>query len=217
MQLKDFSVKIPEGYEDDKGYVHLKHETKYTVSLRNNAPLRCAAEVYIDGKKVGVYRINGYGVLDLEHPSGDNGRFTFYELDSKEGKSVGLDSIPRKDRGLISVTFKPEKKYSPTYQESYEVMPSLTPRFYGQGTGYNFDPENQYAPLKGMSCSTIAMNCVEGGTGLSGHSSQNFVKVANLDYDLDRVVTIHLRLVGSNNEPRELVGVGESTAIPSPV
>lgn len=54
-----------------------------------------------------------------------------------------------------------------------------------------------------------------GGTGLSGHSEQNFTSVSTLDYDETRFVTINLRLVSSVNEPRPLFP--NSTPVPPPV
>lgn len=54
-----------------------------------------------------------------------------------------------------------------------------------------------------------------GGTGLSGQSDQQFRSVEALHYDEGAFVTIHLRLVAPNTQPRPLFR--RSTPIPPPV
>lgn len=56
-----------------------------------------------------------------------------------------------------------------------------------------------------------------GGTGLSGHSSQKFINVQDLDYDESRITEIYLRLIPvkeSRMDPTELKPVIRSTPIP---
>ena len=56
------------------------------------------------------------------------------------------------------------------------------------------------------------------GTGLTGHSHQRYQTVAGLDLDLDKMVTITLRLVHAEaDEPRPLQPVGWGNAVPPPV
>jgi hypothetical protein len=55
-----------------------------------------------------------------------------------------------------------------------------------------------------------------GITGLSGYSGQQFRRMGNLDYDENAIVTISLRLVSFNNEPRPLKAVYNSR-VPPPV
>jgi len=54
-----------------------------------------------------------------------------------------------------------------------------------------------------------------GGTGLSGESKQKFKGVEALDYDLDKQVTIHLRLIAKDVNIRRLRPI--STLIPPPM
>jgi len=111
MYLNGFSVRVPEGNEKEaSGYVEIDHNTQYTLQLRNQRNSRCDAEVNIDGKHVGTFRLGAYGSLRLERSADDNRRFTAYLRDSEEGHEVELDSVSKSDLGLIQVVFKPEKK-----------------------------------------------------------------------------------------------------------
>jgi len=106
MFMNGFSVRIPQGKEQN-GYVLLKHETVYTIKLRNTREVLCDAQVEIDGQLMGCWRIEPKGSLELEHPVNDDGRFTFYRIDSKEGHDSQLvRSDP--NLGLIRVIFTPE-------------------------------------------------------------------------------------------------------------
>jgi hypothetical protein len=73
-----------------------------------------------------------------------------------------------------------------------------------------FKPEQIY--LRSAPLASRAL--MAGGTGLSGHSDQEFTTVAALDYAQEDFVTIHLRLVSLVDEPRPLF---HSTPIPPAV
>lgn len=106
MFMNGFSVRIPQGSEQN-GYVLLKHETVYTLKLRNTRDVQCDAQVEIDGHLMGQWRIGPKDSVELEHPVNDDGRFTFYRIDSEEGHSSQLvRSDP--NLGLIRVIFTPE-------------------------------------------------------------------------------------------------------------
>jgi len=106
MYINGFSVRIPQGFEQN-GYILMKHETVYTIRLRNTREELCDAYVEIDGQYVGTWQIEPKSSLELEHPANDDGRFTFYTVSSKAGKQANL---PTRDPnlGLIRVTFTPE-------------------------------------------------------------------------------------------------------------
>lgn len=104
--LGDYKVTIPEAEETENGYAILAHGTQYSIELVNDTGRRADAEVKIDGGIVGVWRVEARDSIRLERPSGDTGHFTFFEVDSEEGRAAGLregDSL-----GLISVEFRPE-------------------------------------------------------------------------------------------------------------
>lgn len=74
-----------------------------------------------------------------------------------------------------------------------------------------FKPERQQIHVNSPQQSRAAM---AGGTGLSGHSDQEFTTVAALDYATDEFATINLRLISIADEPRPLFA---STPVPPPV
>lgn len=115
MTFENFSVRVlrPDNNlvnEDEKGYVPLKHGQRYQLSLRNNHPQDCSAEVSIDGIPVGVYLIKAKSKLIVDSPINSDQCFTFFKVESPEGKSLKEDDQTRDDLGLIKVTFTLLKK-----------------------------------------------------------------------------------------------------------
>jgi hypothetical protein len=251
MKLGNYSVYINGNPNEDGGYVKLKHNTQYYLHLHNYDNRRCAAEVKIDGKVVGIFRLKTNGGLKLERPSNDTGKFTFYKDGTREAKAVGLESIPKSERGLVSVTFKPEK-YQP--QEVEQIDPykipewpwtapipwyPSSPKFYSETEKIQTDgvlgghtmysrglddvgpiASSEVSPVRSfnaVSKGPSGQSVSSGGTGLSGQSNQSFRTVGNLDYDdPNTFVTINLRLVATNDDPRPLTSM-RSTPVPEPV
>ena len=248
MLLGNFSASIV-GKSDNNGYVPMKHGEQYRINLQNyDNQKRCAAEVKVDGKVVGLFRIRAGGSLTLERPSNENGRFTFYKDGTPEASKAGLDSVTRSDKGLVSVTFKPEKHVQPVelqedrrqpwYPSPHPLpgmprpgpVPMPRPYYEGSDRGYTLSSpvgsadvdravptsasnESRTKGVMGQSASYSS-----GGTGLSGSSSQTFKTVGHLDYDESAFVTITLRLVAENDDPRPLRPlVASSTPVPEPV
>ncbi len=59
MRVNSFSVMVPEGQERDSGHVELRHNTQYSLRLGNHDSNRhCDAQVSVDGKEIGNFRIN---------------------------------------------------------------------------------------------------------------------------------------------------------------
>jgi|GEM_PF-3193122 len=106
MKLEPYEVKVPEGRESE-GYVYLRHNTQYTILLTNLADTRCDAEVRIDGREVGAWRVPALKTVVIERPVHDTGRFTFYEVGSREADKAGISESDQ--LGLLTVVFKPEK------------------------------------------------------------------------------------------------------------
>jgi len=206
MYLNGFSVRVHPGTEVPGGYVELTHGTPYTLHLRNQNPTACDAQVFVDGKDVGTFRLHAGAGLPLERPSNDTGRFTFYRAASLEAQQAGVTSISSQDYGLIRVVFTPEKEVRPVQSVTYTAplwsapQPPLAP---------------DYTVTYAVAGAAAAPTCSAGITGLSGHSQQQFVSVGPLDYDYTRQTTIHLRLVECSAAPRPVVSV--ATAIPPAV
>ena len=109
MRLGNFAVEVSPGRESASGYVAMDHNTKYVIKLTNLGSPRCDAEVMIDGKEVGTWRVPAGNSIVLERPVNDTGRFTFCRLGTPEADRIGL--VRDSKLGLISVLFKPESEY----------------------------------------------------------------------------------------------------------
>jgi hypothetical protein len=202
MYLNSFSVRIPEGQEIDGGYIELEHNTQYRLVLRNARPTRCDARVEIDGKHVGTWRIHAQESITLERPAHDTGRFTFYQIGTSEAEVAGL--VPGEPNlGLIKVVFTPE--LVPLQAPAPAIFRDLAGVEAAEGFGARSaksDVSGTHAP---------------GGTGLSGHSQQQFVTVGVMDLDYSQQTVIHLRLVSklNQNQPRPLTSF--LTPVPPPI
>ena len=199
MHLDNYSVTIREGIETGGGYVKIQHGKQYTIRLNNRRSGRCDAQVTVDGKEVGTFRLSSHGSITLERPPDSDGRFTFYKIGSVEANKASLGKVSRDDLGLIQVTFTPEKSSSVAVASAGPVgspgEPSGRRVTYDAGVGKS-----------------------AGGTGLSGHSDQSFYSVGPLDLDYSQAVTITLRLVSDEDvSPLEPARMGRSTPVPPPV
>ncbi len=221
MYLNQFSVRVEGGIEVAGGYVELTHGKNYSLRLRNDHGVQCDAEVEIDGKVIGIFRLLAHSSMRLERTPDDDGKFTFYELGSREGEQVGLDSA-NPDLGLVKVTFTPEKKRIPSNPiprmregsyfkgDSWEGAVSI-----GAANRVNASLDNGHsfqafsARASNYSDLPAGQEISEGGTGLSGHSGQTFINVGTIEHDLSQQTVISLRLVGiqrqGKEEPRPLV------------
>jgi len=210
MRVGNFCVLIPEGREKDSGHVCLAHGQVYKLQLQNLWRDRaCDAEITIDGKDQGGFRINAGCNITLERPSGDTGRFTFYRESSDDAGAAGVASVANADRGLITVRFRPEVKREP-------VQHSVRRGAGGQSCG---GAERTLSlRSKGLESSTLTSSNLEAGiTGLSGHSDQRFITVAALNYDAAEEVVISVRLV-ADVAVRELKPVTpQSNPVPQPL
>lgn len=199
MRCGNFSLLIPEGTERGSGHVAMQHDRQWTLRLGNHSHVRCDAEVSIDGKDIGAYRIHAGQTIVLERSFQDSGRFTFLKSSSDGAKSAGIDDVSSDLRGLVQVRFKPERR-----RDLEKCVKTCG--------GMNTLRSSGFAP-------EAASRGLESGiTGLTGSSDQQFHTVSNLDYDPSGEVTISVRLVhDSFAQPRRLEPVGRSTPVPAAV
>lgn len=210
MRVGNFSVLIPEGSERESGHVGLDHGKQYTVKIQNHDWRQCDAEVQIDGKSIGTFRLSGHGQIALEHSPDDHGRFTFYKSDSADGQAAGAADIGRPDRGLVQVRFVPEKRRPRGRDWGIGILR-------GAGGQSMRGPEATYSASVG-SRGISSSRDEEGITGLSGHSDQRFIEVGEIDRDEDESVLISLRLVVAHNGPRPLKArSAQANPVPGPV
>lgn len=229
MQIGNFSVHIPEGREREGGYVHLEHGTQYTLTLHNHYyNRRCDAQVTIDGKTVGAFRVSAGGTVRLERAPHDRGRFTYYKADTQEAKQSGVDKITTSDRGLVQVRFRAEKPPYQTYSKGSDYDVTLE-SVGGERKSLGEELESVSkcypcsAPRGGQHTNSTVRSRSAGMTGVSGHSSQNFHEVPDLDYDSSTETVITLRLIteepiyAARPEPRELTPAPKGNRVPDPV
>lgn len=221
MRIGNYELVINPGCELDGAYVELRHGQHYNLNLSNRASTRCDADITIDGKSMGEFRIAAFGHIRLERPANDTGRFTFYQSGSSEASAVGLHLVSSDQLGLVTVRFRPELEYKgpivvpriPSREEPNRRWPRETEPFFCAGEeviGGGISPQRSGSRLSARGLSA-------GGTGLSGQSDQSFYEVAGLNYDLAGEVVINLRLVcgGRVPDPRPLHP--SSNPVPAPM
>lgn len=220
MRIGNFSVTIPEGREIDSGHVSIPHNTKYTIRIYNHDyRRRVDTAVSVDGKDVGLFRVNFNGVLTLEHPAHDNGCFTFFEVASEDAQEAKVREVSKDNKGLVQVLFKPEK-IRDVVKAPYQRVRGVGSSAGGQSVGGTI-ADSAEPILRGHSAFSDKRweETSAGITGLTGHSDQDFYTVPNLDYDPSAEVTITLRLV-CGKAVRKLTSVPpvvSSNPIPPPV
>lgn len=114
MYLKNYSVRVfksnGQTANEQNGYVSLVNGEQYKLRLKNQDNRQCVCKVTIDGKVMGQFLVDPNRSVDLERPAHDSGKFTFYTIDSKEGKQLGLATeVKPSELGLVSVDFVPIK------------------------------------------------------------------------------------------------------------
>ena len=191
MQLGDYVVKIKQGEEVEHGYVLLEHNTKYSITLKNNSVNDCDAKVHIDGVHVGTFRVSSNSSSTIERPSSETGCFTFLKFNSNEAIQANLDK--NQDLGLVFVKFMPKKSAKYNFQSSNKQI----------GGYQKSNRHGGYAPQRVSA----------GGTGLSGKSTQKFNNVKPLDYDEEKSIKINLRLICKEKDIIRPLAARE-TAIP---
>lgn len=220
MRVGNFCLIIPEGHEKDSGHVSLSHGQQFTIQLRNYWNDRaCDAEISVDGKDEGGFRVDPNGSIMLQRAQHDTGRFTFFRSASAEAQAAGIALVENDQRGLIVVRFKPE--HARREIKTMNMARGFNTTKGGAGgqsmrSHGGFDPntfvDGGRDPLYAGEQKTSA-----GITGLTGHSNQQFTTVANLNYDPTEEVTITIRLV-CDDAVRPLMRVSsKANPIPAPV
>ena len=211
----DFSLEIllngicaPKHLVDRANYFSLHHGDEYKIRLLNNKSVRADAHVYIDGERVGVWRLSPHKPISIERPSDSNKKFTFLKENTCDAHDGGIES-GKEANGLVKVIFKPEKYhncdcalfdydenevYKTMHNQSYSSLSAKSKR------SMNFS--NSLDSYRGdiSTNSTNSTNFSAGGTALGTHSFQQFGNTSQL-YDIDyaNVTTLLARLVISNS------------------
>lgn len=173
--------------------VRLPDATEYSIVIRSLDRRRGNAEVKIDGKSIGAFRVeNDDQEIVIERPANIDRRLTFYALGSEGASKAGLVSHPR--LGQVEVTFTPEVAPSVFYDpRSYGAGPpvekGLTRGIGGYGSG----------PTRGIGGN--------GGTGLGNVSSQMFIRAMPLIPDPSSASTKVIQLMAEDPEAHQMVDI----------
>lgn len=206
--LRGYSIQIQPLYSSSRNFVRdgadytsLKHNTEYSLRISNSNSTKCDAHVWIDGEKVGVWRLRPYQTATIERPANLNRKFTFVKENSYQALQGDIKT-GKYENGLVKVVFKPEKKYVSNYFYDSPAVVSMNSL---ESYGSNTDGDNTERLKK----STQSMNCYRsaslgtfsaGATVLGNRSYQEFATVSPLnEIDESLITTLHLRLVAEND------------------
>lgn len=203
MRKGDFSVEvIPHGRgnvrELDSGQVLARPGQVYRLRLRNHGPLHAVVHAELDGRGItaGGLVLAPWSATELERPidAHEDGRFTVVAEGDETvfGPDGGRDN---ESLGLIAATFRRELPNQG--RPSVELPPSLhTTRPTGTRPMPGVPTFTSRIPEAFRSPSRFAGDAIEraAGTGLTGHSDQEFVPFS-LGRLEDEATTIALRLV----------------------
>ena len=163
----------------------------------------CDAEVWIDGEKIGAWRISAYGDILIERPSNINRKFVFLKEGSYSARSAGIVRGAT-DNGLIKIVFKPKREkifYNNIAPFTYDASVRTW-----EGSGFRPPADNgsemKFCGMMGMSNlaplqnSTFQQNLSHGATALGGRSDQEFGTASPIyDVDTENITTIMTRLL----------------------
>jgi len=171
-------------------YIPLDDRTEYKLRISSNKGLRTDATVWIDGNKVGVWRIKPYGSITVERPVNNARKFTFLKEGSRSAVQGGIKT-GKEENGIIKVVFKHERQ-----QVFYDSLGMDGDSFMATNSMSYGTKERKFSRLSNDSMNMLQSDYSAGGTALGDHSSQSFRECEPL-YDIDHgdITTIIARLV----------------------
>jgi hypothetical protein len=206
-------------------YFLMRHGSTYKLKLTNDRNTKCDAEVWIDGEKVGVWRIEAYGSTVIERPAAINRKFVFLRENSSRAHSAGIQG-DRSDNGLIKIVFKPaisDFLWDHDHDKYFMNFSTLVPQqrqLYG-ASSFTDSLSLTESPLRNTSQQNYMQNanvnyqfaaplqnCISGcsptyshgATALGQRSDQDFDTATPIrDIDTDNITTIMTRLIVDND------------------
>ncbi|KAI8487649.1 hypothetical protein Bbelb_346420 [Branchiostoma belcheri] len=199
METAGYRVAIVGGkhYEiDEEEFVEMDHSSSYHIRLTNSHLRSCDAQLSIDGKDVGTWRLEPKQEIELERPEEEQMCFTFFSTrmaPAEAGIRRGVE-----ENGLVQVTFTPEKM-----REEKTTVKDL---YRGGDQGAEDDTASSDSssgeedePFR----SDTPLNWSSGATALQGISQQEFEQVeGEIEKDEEAQVIMILRLVARIDGPK---------------
>lgn len=90
---------------------YLDDGTEYKIAIINHSTKRANSTVFVDGTKIGYFRIPDSGRIVIERTSKTDRKLTFHDVTSNEGILGGL-STKNTQLGNIRLECEIEKKYN---------------------------------------------------------------------------------------------------------
>lgn len=176
------------------GNFFLKHGTEYKILITNQSDCRANADIFVDGKNVGLFRIEKKNNILIER-SADNQKarkLTFFNVSSKEAKMGQIDSSNR-DIGKLQI--KIQKEATPK-QDKKVVFASCTETDGIYSTKkvdnrHNHDETSFRTSSRKATDETETDSCVResiGGTALGRPSDQCFRQANHIETDNDIII-----------------------------
>lgn len=184
----------------------IPHGTTFFIQLKNySTAARCDACIYIDGKFIGLFRINKNAETLIKRPQHSQRSFVFYKTDSSEGTKGGL-SIPNHKQGTIEIIFQQETIPMPRRIATDGMICAggtctrdtpkpfgidrEEPYLFGCKTGIN-DIETD----GGNFCSRDPSRITQGGTTLGKNTNQTFTRADSMKTSPENKWTIYCRMM----------------------
>lgn len=191
-------------------YYKMHNRENYKVILRNDSDRRANVELYIDGEKMGKWRIDSYSHITIERPSDVNRKFVFVRENGWEAKMGGV-RINQASNGLIEAKFIPEKVYD---QAPYLFNESYNGNRGGRQkqSSYEFDAgmDKMYEGSHQMYSNNLSSSFSAGATVLGGDSSQSFGVAGFMTEDRSKIVIKKVRLVLNNDSSYPFTSIRKS-------
>lgn len=110
MKIGKCEARVIPGVEMASGHVKMTHGTEYSVYVGNGFSEDADAEISVDGKLIGTWRIPAFLNVEIERPANSERKLTFYKSGTAESFHSGEISVNRDNMGLVSVKIIPERR-----------------------------------------------------------------------------------------------------------
>ena len=170
------------------GSFKLSHGTEYKVMLTNShSSCQANAKVYIDGKRMGHFRLKTNSNIIIERPDDDQKarKLTFFSINSEEGRAGGL--VRSSELGKIKVEIQKERD------------PQVFFDSWSDDSGWfaEADWAGGAVPKRGRlyaQCMTDSVDGDVGGTALGRASKQKFYTASHIEVEPE-VYRLEARMV----------------------
>jgi len=185
----------------NSNYYSLPENTVYKIKLGNYNFMRVDAHVWIDGVKVGVWRINPESSVTIDKPATNNNKFVI----TKRGTVGMFNQMNSFENGLVKVQFVPEQEQA-VYKTKQNYKPSVDPTKYPFLCSDYSDTVTPYTTTSRL-CAMDPLGYVKYTDDKLSHGmlfksgEQIFKKVGPVvDVNNDLVTIIYVRLIIDEDE-----------------